>query len=99
MLKAKTENTLIINFPQINHHKARLVQESMTLTIVSDRLESQDNPVGFVKLKDNKIYINETRFPNLLCSEKMKEYRKTKKNQELLRMAEELMPDIEKPES
>lgn len=70
----------------------------MTLTLVSNKLESQDNPVGFVQLKDNNIYINDTRFPNLLCSEKMKEHRKTKKNQDLLRMAEELMPDIEKPE-
>lgn len=66
----------------------------MTLTLVSNKLENQDNPVGFVQLKD----INDTRFPNLLCSEKMKEHRKTKKNQDLLRMAEELMPDIEKPE-
>ena len=85
-----------------NQHRREIiddeVQESMTLTLVSNKLESQDNPVGFVQLKDNKIYINETRFPNLLCSEKMKEYRKTKKNQDLLRMAEELMPDIEKPE-
>lgn len=68
----------------------------MTLTLVSNKLESQDNPVGFVQLKDNKIYINDTRFPNLLCSEKMKgsekmkEHRKTKKNQDLLRMAEEV---------
>ena len=70
----------------------------MTLTLVSNKLESQDNSVGFVQLKDNKIYINDTRFPNLLCSEKMKKHRKTKNNQDLLRMAEELMPDIERPE-
>lgn len=86
-----------------NQHRRTIiddeVSENVTLTVTSCSLQSQDNPAGFIKLKDNKIYINETRFPNLLCSEKMKEYRKTKKNQDLLRMAEELMPDIEKPEN
>ena len=85
-----------------NQHKREVVddevRESLTFSVCSKSHITKDNPVGEIKLKNNKIYIKETYFPNVLSSEKAKEIRKTERNQALLEMAKSQMRGIEMPE-
>lgn len=82
----------------VNQHRRRLdtendkIIEEMTLTISSKNNISDTNPVGNVKISNNKLYITENLFPDFVKSQKINNNR----SNTLLKIAKESMPGIEK---
>ena len=84
-----------------NQHQRKIIDdevcESLTLMVCSASHATEENPVGKIKLKNNKLYVNETRFPNTLHSPKIQEVRQAKRSQDLLVLAKEKMPELKAP--